>query len=152
VDQAPLYESIDLSKPWNHPDNAVAAKTCPPAFRCPSAAGLPENCTTYVAIVSTTACFHPTESRSLDDISDPQSNTLMLIEVSEDDAVPWMTPQDSDGEWVLSFSPDKKLPHTGGMHVLFVDGAVRFLPAELPDDVRRSMLTIAGDDDRESEF
>ncbi len=152
VDQAPLYASIDLSKPWNHPDNAAAAKTCPPAFLCPSAAGLPANCTTYVGIVSTTAFFHPTESRSFDDIADPQAKTLMVIEVSEDDAVPWMSPQDSDGGWVLGFSPDVKLPHEGGVVALFGDGSVQFLSAELPDETRRSMLTIAGDDDRESDF
>ncbi len=152
LDHAPLYESIDLSKPWDHPDNAAAAKACPPAFRCPSAARLPENCTTYVGIVSTTGCFHPTESRSEDDISDPSEKTLMVIEVSEDDAVPWMSPQDSDGGWVLGFSPDVKLPHEGGVVALFGDGSVQFLSAELPDETRRSMLTIAGDDDRESEF
>jgi hypothetical protein len=33
------------------------------------------------------------------------------------------------------------------MHVLFVDGAIRFLSADLPDATRRAMLTIAGDDD-----
>jgi prepilin-type processing-associated H-X9-DG protein len=148
VDHAPLYESIDLSKPWDHPDNAAAAKTCPYPYRCPNAAGTPANCTTYVAIVSTTAAFHPTESRRLDDFSDPTENTLMVIEVSEDDAVPWMAPQDSDGGWVLSFSPDTKLPHEGGVSALFADGSVLFLSAELRDATRRAILTIAGGDDR----
>ena len=30
-----LFEQIDLTKPWNHPDNASAASVIPFEFRCP---------------------------------------------------------------------------------------------------------------------
>lgn len=105
------------------------------------------NCTTYVAIVSTTGCFHPTDTRKLDDIAE-HATTLMVIEASKADPIPWMSPRDSDGEWMLSYSSAAKLPHAGGMHALFVDGSVVFLSENLPDATRRAMLTIAGDDDR----
>lgn len=145
VDQAHLYNSIDLSKPWDDPANAAAAENCPQVFRCPSAA-TPADRTTYVGIVSTAGCFHPTESRSFDEISDSKSSTLMVVEVSDEDAVPWMAPQDTDGGWVLSFSPDTQLPHEGGMHAAFVDGSTQFLSAELSGSNRRAMLTIAAND------
>lgn len=146
LDQAPLYNSIDLSKPWDDPANAAALATCPAIFRCPSGA-TPANCTTYVGIVGTNGCFHPTEPRTFAEITDPRSNTLMVIEVSAKDAVPWMAPQDTDGSWVLSFSPETELPHEGGVQAAFVDGSVRYLSADIDAGERRAMITIAGDDD-----
>ena len=150
LDQAPLYQSIDLSKPWDDPANAAARETSLQVYRCANV-DIPANCTTYVGNAATTGCFHPTEPRSLTDVTDGTSNTLMVIEVSAEDAVPWMAPQDTDGRWVLTFSPETKLPHEGGVQAAFVDGSARFLSAEMTGRERRSMLTIAGNETRRSE-
>ena len=51
IDQQTLYNTIDLSKPWDDPVNATACKTSVPAYRCPSA-DIPADHTTYLAIVA----------------------------------------------------------------------------------------------------
>jgi prepilin-type N-terminal cleavage/methylation domain-containing protein len=146
LDCKPLYDSIDLSKPWDDPANAAALASMPYVYRC-FAAEIPSNCTTYLGLVSPTACFQPTESRPLAGITDPHSSTLMVIEVPAEDAVPWMAPQDTDGGLLLAFGRDTRFSHEGGTPAAFVDGSVRFLSADTANKVLRAMITIAGDED-----
>jgi type II secretory pathway pseudopilin PulG len=85
LDQDPLYQTIDLSKPWNDPANAKALETFLPVFRCPEAAG-PQNTTTYLAIAAPNGCFIPKESRRLAEITDAHESTIMVIEAGEENA------------------------------------------------------------------
>ncbi len=50
LEQDALYDSIDLSKPWDDPANRMAANTVIPAYACPSSASDP-GMTNYVAVV-----------------------------------------------------------------------------------------------------
>ena len=151
LEQQELYKRIDLSKPWNDPANTKAFETELDIFRCPSAV-MPPNQTTYMAIVSPNGCFRPGESTRFSDITDGTSNTLMVIEVAPEHAVPWMAPQDADEQLVLSFGPDSKLAHTGGTQAALVDGSVRFLSDNIPTEVRRALISIAGDDNDGLDF
>ena len=45
-----LYQSIDLTKPWDDPANAMARETSMQLFQCPSA-DLEDGMTTYQAVV-----------------------------------------------------------------------------------------------------
>jgi len=143
LDQASLYQQIDLSKPWNDPANAKARETQLPVFLCPSADGPPDR-TPYLAVVGPNACFLPSDSRRLAEIGDEHGSTLMLIEADDEHAVPWMAPVDADESLVLSLGPTTKLHHSGGFNACLVDGSVRFLKASLAADVRRALLSIAG--------
>ncbi len=113
LEQGPLYQTIDLSKPWNDPANAKALETAPLVFRCPEAVG-PRNTTTYLAIAAPNGCLIPKESRRLAEITDAHNSTLMVIEAGEENAVPWMAPVDADESLVMSLGPTTKLHHTGG--------------------------------------
>jgi len=95
LEQPRLYESIDLTKAWDDPANAEALKARPFVFQCPSAIDQ-ENHTTYLAVLTPSSCFRPTEPRTLSDITDGTRETMMLIEVDSDHAVPWMAPMDAD--------------------------------------------------------
>ena len=145
LEQEPLYQTIDLSKPWNDPANAKALETALPVFRCPEAVG-PQNTTTYLAIVAPNGCFIPRESRRLAEITDAHESTLMVIEAGEENAVPWMAPVDADESLVMSLGPTTKLHHAGGTNACFVDGSVRFLKASTPAAVRRALMSISGND------
>ncbi len=140
-----LYESIDLTKPWDDPANVAVSETMPPVYRCPSADN-PPNTTTYVGLVAPTSCLHPTDPRPLSEITDGTSNTLMVIEVSLDKAVPWMSPHDGGVEFVLSFGPETEFAHSGGTQAAFADGSVQLLSAEMPAAERRALTTIAGNE------
>lgn len=146
LDHAELYNSIDLSKPWDDPVNAHAAQQSLRVYRCPST-DAPDNAATYLAIISPESCLQSTRSRSLAEIADGSSQTLLIIEVPRDSSVPWMSPQDADEELFLSSAPDPSLVHRGGAHALLCDGSVRYLPNRLPPKTRRALITIAAGDD-----
>jgi type II secretory pathway pseudopilin PulG len=145
LEQGPLYQAIDLSKPWNDPANARALGAIPPVFRCPEA-GKPLNTTTYLAIAAPNGCLLPGEPRRLAEITDDHNATLMVIEAGEENAVPWMAPVDADEPLVMALGPKTKLHHAGGTNAGFVDGAVVFLKVDNPAEVRRAMMSISGND------
>ncbi len=143
VEQLALYNSIDLSKPWNDPANAEAFKTMPPVYSCPST-DLATGFTSYLGVAGTDSCFTPTTSRRFGEITDDRSTTLMVVEVAEENAVPWMAPQDADPQIVLSFMKDGKLAHTGGTQVLMADGRALFLSDTMDSNTLQAMVTITG--------
>jgi prepilin-type processing-associated H-X9-DG protein len=146
LEQEPLYQTIDLSKPWNDPANAKALETSLQVFRCPEAVG-PKNMTTYLAIAAPNGCLIPKESRRLAEITDAHESTLLVVEAGEENAIPWMAPVDADEPLVMSLGPTTKLHHAGGTNACFVDGSVTFLKANTPAKARRAMTSIAGNDD-----
>jgi prepilin-type processing-associated H-X9-DG protein len=145
LEQGPLYQSIDLSKPWDDPANAKALEAFVPIFHCPEAVG-PQNTTTYLAIAGPNGCLIPKESRRLAEITDAHESTLMVIEAGEENAVPWMAPVDASESLVMSLGPATKLHHAGGTNAGFVDGHVTFLKANTPASVRRAWISISGND------
>lgn len=140
VEQQSLYDSIDLSKPWDDPANAEAYSTFVRVYDCPSSPH-PENHTTYLAVVSPNSFFRPTEPRKLSD-STGHNTTIAVIEVPVRDAVHWMSPHDADEQMVLGFGPDSELPHEDGTHALYVDGSVQWVSSELSLNERRAMIQV----------
>jgi prepilin-type processing-associated H-X9-DG protein len=150
LEQDRFYQTIDLSKPWNDPANAKALGTDLPVFRCPVPDG-PPNKTTYLAIAGPNGGLHPKEPRRLAEITDSHSGTLIVIEVGEENAVPWMAPVDADETLVMSLGPTTKLHHPGGTNSGFVDGSVRFLKSNTPAKVRRALVSISGNENVSSD-
>lgn len=146
LEQQELYKTIDLTKAWDDPANAEARKTPVDAYQCPSADLDRESYTTYLAIVTPSSCFRPDKPRSLSEITDGTSQTVMVMEVDSDHAVPWMSPTDADEQVVMGIGPKSKLDHPGGVNVAFVDGSVRFLGADIPATQLRALISIAGND------
>jgi prepilin-type N-terminal cleavage/methylation domain-containing protein len=149
LEQQPLYDQIDLTKPWNDPANVAVFKTARvPTYVCPST-DLKDSQTTYVAVVGPETCFPDAGSRRLSDITDGPSDTLLVFETDHAHAVLWMEPVDADADGFFDFGRDteQELAHTGGTHVLLGDGAARFISRELPTATRRALLTVAEADD-----
>lgn len=147
IDQLPLYNSIDLTKPWDDPVNSEFRERNVPVYRCPSlpSRDCPTNHTTYLGSVAPNGFFRSTEPRLRSEITDDLAYTLVVVEVPIEHSVPWMSPQDADEALVLlSIGPNPKLVHTGGQHSLLGDGMVRFLPENLPMEFRRKLITING--------
>jgi hypothetical protein len=136
LDQQALYESIDLSKPWNDPVNAKAYGTELDVFRCP-AAKLSGGLTTYLGNAATDGCFTGDRPRHLSGMTDSHDQTVLVVEVASTHAVHWMAPQDADETILLHLRPGDKSAHNGVMNAGFVDGTVRALSVDLDSHVRR---------------
>ena len=146
IEQGKLYESIDLTKPWDDPANAEAAKKLVEVYHCPSSE-CDDNHTTYFAVLTPNSCLRATETRNLSDVTDAASKTLMVIEVNDEHAVPWMSPIDADEDVVLNLGKSQPTaPHRKGMNAAFVDGHVDFLNADLSTDQRRALISIGGNE------
>ncbi len=119
-----LYNSIDLSRPWNDPVNAMACAFPMQVYQCPGAFRNEkgENLTTYFASVGTDAAIHPTRSRKLSEVTDLRP--LLVLEVPINKAVPWMSPQDADETLIKDINADSKHAHPGIMTIVCTDGSV----------------------------
>ncbi|MBX3451706.1 MAG: DUF1559 domain-containing protein [Planctomycetaceae bacterium] len=139
-----LYDRLDLTKPWNTPENAAVfenERLFP--FQCPSA-NHGEFETNYLAIVTESSCLRPIRSLTLSEITDGTANTMCIVEVRQNQAVPWMEPRDLDEAALLTFDQKTTESHTGGRHILPMDGAVRFLSQTTPLETVKALATAAG--------
>lgn len=143
LNQKTLYDSIDLSVPWDHPLNTKARDHVVEVYSCPSL-GKQDNITPYTAIISQTSCFPDSESRCVKDIKDGTSNTLLIVERPIGEGVPWMQPDDVSDKRFLGATADQRYIHSGGCFGLLADGSVRFLSEDLDQGTRAALTTIAG--------
>lgn len=152
MDMHELYESIDLSKPWDDPANEQARKSSIEVYHCPSIdlrSMKPKESgrlTTYFAVVTQDSCLRPTELRNPQDITDGTSNTMVIFEASPERAVHWMEPSDVDEQMVLAAGKSATPPHIGGFHAGLADGTVRFLSVTTDKQTLRALITISADD------
>jgi hypothetical protein len=142
-----LYQSIDLTKPWDDPANADAAATSLPAFLCPSSRH-DKLYTTYLAVVGPEFAFTGSVARDSKEFTDGISKTILIVDANEKRAVHWMSPNDADENLIrdLSDNPDLELQHEYCILAVFADGHTDILTT---DDLKESLLaafTIAGGD------
>ncbi len=145
IEETALFETIDLSKPWDDPVNAKAHESSPDLFRCPSSK-TPSTLTTYLAIVVPDGSFGSEAPRTFSDFTDGTSQTLMLIEVGQEHAVHWMSPYDADEKIIASIGPETKLAHVGSFQAGYADGSVHNVPIDVSPTLLRKLITAAGDD------
>ena len=146
IEQQALYDSIDLSRPWDDPANKAAYDFIPDCYQCP-AASIPDNHTLYMAIVGEECAFHPDPAvtRSSSDYRTNQEYEevpAMIVETSLDNSVHWMSPQDSALADILALSEESDMAHSrfGRLQFLGIDGST---PAHALDEsptTRRELI------------
>ena len=142
LEQEALYKTIDLTKPWNDPVNAQALNTVVEAYQCPLHTFDSDlNRTTYLAIVTPQSVLRGGKSATKNEIKDGPDKTIVVIEVPENYAVPWMSPQDADEAMFVdamregepNADPEKRpqWTHMGNISILlFADGHVEEIVPE----------------------
>ncbi|HOA51884.1 MAG: DUF1559 domain-containing protein [Thermogutta sp.] len=163
VEQQPLYQKVDTSKPFDAPENAEAAATILPLYICPSATTQRElrqgrGPCDYGGIYGEriTSPNNPPKGMMLydqaltvADVIDGTSNTLIVSEDSDF----------RDGQWINglnvfdqayainkapAFENDIRSKHPGGANGLFTDASVRFLAETMDLSVLAAICTRAG--------
>ena len=127
VDAAALYKEFRLEEPWDSPHNKPLIARMPDLYTSP---GIKPGHTTFLAPVGDKTIFGQSKSAKFQDITDGTSNTIAVVEVAPDRAVPWTAPDDfafdpknpvngvrrnSDGEWPCAFA----------------DGSVGLIPSDI---------------------
>lgn len=156
IDERYLHDEYDFSQPWNSDVNIWENQVLNAA--CPRDVNLPIGRTSYLAVIGPHTAWRGDRAVSLNEITDPTDQTILLVEVANSD-VDWFQPRDLNWD-EMSFScndPDGSSP--GSYHVwdagwfgakipyinvLMVDGSVKRLPADTPPDTLQALLTIDG--------
>jgi hypothetical protein len=146
-----LYKTIDLSKPWDDPVNEKARKTVVEVYQCPSSPEL-EGLTNYLAVVGPDCAFAGSEARKLSDVMDGVENTLSVIDVGTDRAVPWMSPEDITLDAALELVPNAKMNHPGVIISAFLDGHSTPIDQDIDPKILRALMTTAGGEEEEIDF
>ncbi len=114
INQRALYKQFHLDEPWDSPHNKKLITTIPKPY-VSGQIGTPPGHTTILAPVGEDTVFGGTKATRFSQISDGLSNTIALVQVKPEFAVPWTAPDD--------YAFDAKAPGKG----LQIDGKGQFL-------------------------
>lgn len=143
LEQQELYDSMDLTKPWDNPANAHALEKRLVCYQCPSA-DIDQLKTIYLGIAAEGGNFASSEPVSFKQITDDISRTLAVTEVPLEHAVHWMQPTDADENVLNSIQPQAEVAHRGGIQALLIDGFALIISLDTDKNNFKGMWTYAG--------
>jgi hypothetical protein len=131
LDQGPLYNEFRRDEPWDSPHNSKLIERMPEVYHAPkSKLDIATGKTTYLGVGGKTGVFGGEKGLQIGDITDGTMNTLMVVDVADEQAVIWTKPAD--------WEPDPKDILKGlvghdpaGFHALFGELVVRTLPKDI---------------------
>lgn len=149
--ESALYNSLNLSEPWDSPQNLNAlAGNSPTVFVCPSnPAGATSDYTDYLGISGSGTLFDGPAPVKVSDITDGLSTTLSVVEVTNSN-IKWYEPRDVDAVKspfnVSTAVNEIGSNHRDGANASFVDGSVRFISIGASPPMLKAQATIAAGD------
>jgi type II secretory pathway pseudopilin PulG len=145
IEENALYEQFHLDEPWDSEHNKKLIDQMPAAFLSPNSANTTESGrSNYVAPIGEGFLFDGTETGAgMRHITDGTSNTIALLEVDDEHAVPWTAPED----WEYDEQDPTKglfgLRPTVGL-AAFCDGSVQALVEGIDVETLRALFTRSG--------
>jgi hypothetical protein len=145
VGEAKLYKEFHLDEPWDSPHNKPLLARMPKVYQGPNRTLNREGKTIYLAPVGKDLAFTggPEDLRFPQDFPDGTSNTILLVEADDEQAVPWTKPEDLK---VDLEQPSKGLGghFEGGFLVVLADGTARFVSKAITKETLRAAFTRNG--------
>lgn len=137
----PLYDQFALEEPWDSPTNRPLVDQMPDVFRSPKVQTAPGK-TVYLVPVSPGTMFDGQKGRAMRTVTDGTSNTIMMVEVEEDQAVYWTQPSD------FQVPPSGVLAglaknNGDNVTVLMVDGSTRELSVSTDEQAVKHLFEVA---------
>ncbi|MCY2987969.1 MAG: DUF1559 domain-containing protein [Planctomycetota bacterium] len=135
-----LYQKFRLNEPWDSPHNRKLLDQIPDVFKSPDRT---DGKTNLVLITGPNTMYANADGTVADDCRDGPENTLLLVEVGDDRAVPWTAPEDY--AWNReTLQQDLFSRHEDCCFALFADGTVRRISANIADHDLLALSTPAG--------
>ncbi|MEQ9407408.1 MAG: DUF1559 domain-containing protein [Fuerstiella sp.] len=137
LDQQELYDQFHLDEPWDSPHNIELAAQMPDVYRSQSAADGMK--TLFMTLDGKGTLMEGTKGLTFADITDGASNTMMIVQADEENAVVWTQPED------LKFDPESPWNGLGGLRptgflAAFADGSCRLVPIETDEETLRRLI------------
>lgn len=149
-----IYDQYRFDEPWDGPNNRKLAERMPNCYRCPSDAkrswiDSTDNIgiTQYVVLTGDQTPFPGSHATKIEEIGDGTSNTILVVEVDRENAVPWTAPRDiAPASFIRILSEENKdrTQHPGGMNITFADGSVKFIKATVNRNTLEALMTANG--------
>ena len=146
LEQQALYAKFHLDEPWDSEHNKQLIPLMPEVYLDPSSPlDASQGLTHYLGVAGDGYAFATSgKGNGLRQFRDGTSNTIAVVQVNDEQAVPWTKPADytpPEGNPLADWGRDL---HPGGFHVAFSDGSVQYISNFIDPDLFRSLLTIAG--------
>ncbi|MCC6125330.1 MAG: DUF1559 domain-containing protein [Pirellulales bacterium] len=144
LERRDIYDRLKKDESWDGPHNAKILRELKIwIFDCPSAFGKPDDFSSYLAIVGPGTIWRKEGPVSLNDLRDP-AVTVMAVECAESD-MHWAEPYTLTAEEALERMKTGKgmrisTAHPSVVNVLFADGHVEPLRADMPISLWRKLL------------
>ncbi len=149
VEYQHLHDQFHLDEPWDSEHNKKLIGEMPELYRAPGGNAGPGK-TNYLGIRGKNMIFVDPKRKGdegrwpigtrMSEILDGTSNTIMVVEASDEAAVIWTKPDD--------YEPDEEKPikglvgvRPGGFLAAFCDGSVHFLSEEIDLETLRRLFT-----------
>lgn len=96
-----LYAEFHLDEPWDSEHNKKLIPKMPSIYKCPALGdeATKKGLTAFVGPVAPKTIFEGSDAIPLSKIRDGTSNTVALLEVDAEHAVPWTRPDDLKVNW-----------------------------------------------------
>lgn len=152
LEQAPLFDQINLTKPWDHESNRQRFEARLYVFEDPGARGYGEVTRDDALAPShysgNRRLLFASEIRTMTDITDGVSNTILAGEIRKN-IKPWGYPVNCrDPALGINSSPQGfGVPQRHGAQFVLADGSVRFLPEKTDPEVLKALATPNGAED-----
>ena len=123
---ARLHREFKLDEPWDSPHNKKLIERMPRVYALPGAEKLESGKTAYVAVRGKHTILSGSEPRSIADVTDGTSKTIVVVEGSNELSVIWTKP--ADFEFDPQNPADRLLGRReDGFLALFMDGSARMI-------------------------
>jgi hypothetical protein len=140
---AALYKQFHLDEAWDSPHNKPLIAKMPDIFAPRSAQVREQGKTTLLVPVGKQTIFGLKEGVPIRDITDGTSNTILIVDADEPQAVVWTKPDDLNVDGVdvrqALFGSRKD-----GFRCAMADGSAHFIPTEFSTEQLHALLTRNG--------
>jgi hypothetical protein len=145
MEQVELYRKFRLDEPWDSEHNKALIPLMPQVYAHPGSKLNPaEGKTNYLGVQGKDHMFSgKPEGRRLRDIEDGTSNTITIVQATDERAVTWTKPEDFE---TGKDDPNQGLGGLAGDIFLaaFCDGSVRAVSKQVDPAALRALFTVSG--------
>ncbi len=143
IEQDALYKEFHLDEPWDSEHNKPLIAKMPTIFAAPGSKAAAEHKTVYLTVRAADTMFPAGKALRMADITDGLSNTIMLVEASDDRAVIWTKPDDYNVDYAKPMAGLVGLRDHSFL-IGMADGSVRALSDKVKPANLKAMFTRAG--------